>query len=477
MKAKSEKVFDVNAIRGAIEAVVGRENAFSDPEKSIDYGHDEFSLREIACDPELVVKPRSAAEVAGVLRIADAHGVPVTPRGGATGLCGGCVPHCGGIVLSLERLDRVLEIDADNQMAVTEAGVRLSDFSKAVEEGGLYFPPHPGDESAMMGGLVATNAGGSRAVKYGTIRNYIRGLEVVTPTGDILRLGGKLEKSSTGYNLMHLFIGSEGTLGVVTQATVHLITRPSSMRSIVVPFETLEPALETVPLIMKRGVVPLAVEFLEIEPIVLTEEHIRKKWPTKLGTTHLLIILDAETEQEMDRLSEAVAEVCVEKGAIDVFIADTPSKQEEVLAIRSKIYDAIKAGTVEILDIAVPRAEVAGHVRKVREIAARTGMWLPTFGHAADGNVHTHLMKARFENGKMVPVPEAEWRGKADGVREELFRDCRERGGVISGEHGIGLVKKPYLSLVLDERQIELMRGIKKVFDPRGIMNPGKIFD
>jgi glycolate oxidase len=465
------------SVRELFEAAVGRDNAFSDPDKTVDYGHDEFSLKEIAREPDLVVKPKTTAEVAEVLRIADACGVPVTPRGGATGLCGGCVPLHGGVVLSLERMDRVLEVDADNQMAVTEAGVRLSDFARAVEEGGLYFPPHPGDESAMMGGLVATNAGGSRAVKYGTIRNYVRGLEVVTPTGDVLQLGGKLEKSSTGYNLMHLFIGSEGTLGVVTKVILHLNTKPGIMRSLVVPFAELEPALETVPLIMKRGVVPLAIEFLEIEPITLTEEHIRKKWPTKLGTTHLLVILDAPSEAEMDRLSEAVAAVCCEKGAIDVFIADTPSKQDEVLAIRSKIYDAIKAGTVEILDIAVPRAEVAGHVRKVRQAAAKYGMWLPTFGHAADGNVHTHIMKARFEAGRMVPVPESDWRGKADLVREELFRDCRERGGVISGEHGIGLVKKPFLSLVLDERQIEIMRGIKRVFDPRGIMNPGKIFD
>ena len=465
------------SVRELFEAAVGRDNAFSDPDKAVDYGHDEFSLKEIAREPDLVVKPRTSAEAAEVIRIAGAHGVPVTPRGGATGLCGGCVPLHGGVVLSLERMDRVLEVDADNQMAVTEAGVRLSDFVKAVEEGGLYFPPHPGDESAMMGGLVATNAGGSRAVKYGTIRNYVRGLEVVTPAGDVLRLGGKLEKSSTGYNLMHLFIGSEGTLGVVTKVILHLNTKPGTMRSLVVPFAELEPALETVPLIMKRGVVPLAIEFLEIEPITLTEEHIRKKWPTKLGATHLLVILDAPSEAEMDRLSEAVAAVCCEKGAIDVFIADTPSKQDEVLAIRSKIYDAIKSGTVEILDIAVPRAEVAGHVRKVRQVAAKYGMWLPTFGHAADGNVHTHIMKARFEAGRMVPVPESDWRDKADLVREELFRDCRERGGVISGEHGIGLVKKPFLSLVLDERLIELMRGIKRVFDPRGIMNPGKIFD
>jgi glycolate oxidase len=434
-------------------------------------------MKEIAREPDLVVRPGTTDEVAALLKIANAHGIPVTPRGGATGLCGGCVPLCGGIVLSLERMDRVLEVDADNQMAVTEAGVRLSDFAKAVEEGGLYFPPHPGDESAMMGGLVATNAGGSRAVKYGTIRNYVRGLELVTPAGDILRLGGKLEKSSTGYNLMHLVIGSEGTLGVVTKVILHLKAKPGLMRSLVVPFEELEPALETVPLIMKRGIVPLAIEFLEIEPITLTEAHIHKKWPTKVGKTHLLIILDAASEEEMDRLSEAAAAICVEKGAIDVFIADTPSKQDEVLAIRSKIYDAIKSGTVEILDIAVPRAEVAGHVRKVREVAARYGVWLPTFGHAADGNVHTHIMKARYEAGAMVPVPESEWRAKADPIRTELFLDCKARGGVISGEHGIGLVKKPYLSLVLDERQIELMRGIKRVFDPKGIMNPGKIFD
>ncbi len=465
------------AVRAEIEAVVGAGNAFSGSDKTHDYGHDEFSLKEIAHEPDLVVRPGTTAEVAAVLRIADAQGIPVTPRGGATGLCGGCVPVRGGIVLSLERMARVLEVDADNQMAVTEAGVRLSDFAKTVEESGLYFPPHPGDESAMMGGLVATNAGGSRAVKYGTIRNYVRGLELVTPAGDILQLGGKLEKSSTGYNLMHLVIGSEGTLGVVTKIVLHLKAKPGIMRSLVVPFEELEPALETVPLIMKRGIVPLAVEFLEIEPITLTEEHIRKKWPTKLGRTHLLVILDAPSDEEMDRLSQAVAEICCEKGAIDVFIADTPSKQDEVLAIRSKIYDAIKSGTVEILDISVPRAEVAGHVRKVREVAARHGIWLPTFGHAADGNVHTHIMKVRYENGAMVPVPENEWRPKADPVREELFRDCKARGGVISGEHGIGLVKKPYLSIVLDERQIEIMRGIKRVFDPHGIMNPGKIFD
>jgi glycolate oxidase len=464
-------------IREAVEAVVGKENVLSDADKTIDYSHDEFSLREIAAEPELVVKPATTYQVAEVLKLAAQGLIPVTPRGGATGLCGGCVPSSGGIVLSLERMNRVLEIDTDNQMAVVEAGLRLSDLATAVEYAGLYFPPHPGDESAMVGGLVATNAGGSRAVKYGTIRNYVRGLEVACPTGEILKLGGKFLKSSTGYSLLHLFVGSEGTLGVITNAVIQLIAKPALTRSLVVPFAELGPAIDTVPLLLKRGIVPMAVEFLEVEPIVLTEEYLRLKWPTKMGKTHLLVILDANSEEEMDRVSQAVADVCLEKDALNIFIAETPSRQEEVLSIRSKIYEAIKAGTVEILDISVPRAEIAGHVRKVGEIARKYDIWLPTFGHAADGNIHTHIMKARYMNGEMVPVPVSQWRDKVDKVREEIFQDCRERGGVISGEHGIGLVKKPYLALVLDEKQIDLMRGIKKVFDPAGIMNPGKIFD
>ncbi len=463
--------------REALESIVGPANILSDPEKMVDYGHDEFSLRDIAVLPELVVTPTSEHQVSEVLKAAGSLRFPVTPRGGATGLCGGCVPAPGGIVLSLEKMNRILEIDPDNQMAVVEAGVRLSDFATAVEYAGFSFPPHPGDESAMIGGLIATNAGGSRAVKYGTIRNYVRGLEVVVPTGEVLKLGGKLIKSSTGYNLMHLFIGSEGTLGVVTKAVIQLLAAQALTRTLVVPFAELESAIESVPLLFQKGVVPLAVEFLELEPIALTERLLNKRWPTRLGTTHLLIILDASTEEEMDRISHQVAEILLEKNALNIFIAETQSKQDEVLAIRSKIYEAIKSGTVEILDISVPRAEVAGHVRRVREVASETGLWLPTFGHAADGNVHTHIMKARFDDGQLVPLPESEWRPKVERVREALFRDCRDRGGVISGEHGIGLVKKPYLSMVLDEKQIELMRGIKKAFDPDGIMNPGKVLD
>jgi glycolate oxidase len=459
-----------------LRKIVGDGNVLVDPEKLVDYGHDEFSLRDIARIPAAAVMPSDTAQVAAVLALADVFRVPVTPRGGATGLCGGCVPSEGGIVLSLEKM-RAIEIDEENQMAVAEAGVTLLDFIKAVEEAGLYFPPHPGDESAMIGGLVATNAGGSRAVKYGVIRNYIRGLEVVLADGRVIHPGGKYIKSSTGYNLMNLFIGSEGTLGIITKAVIQLMAQPPVLRTLVIPFAELEAAIEAVPRLLRKNIVPVAVEFVGLDVIAITEEFLRKRWPSHEGTTHLLVILDAVTEEEQDRLSQAVAEVCLEMGAIDVFIADTPEKQDEVLAIRSKIYEAIKADTIEILDISVPRAGIAGHVRRVQEVAKKYNIWLPTFGHAADGNVHTHIMKARFEGGKVIPVPESEWRDKINAVRADLYRDGRERGGVISGEHGIGLVKKPFLSMSLEDAQIELMKGIKKVFDPNGILNPGKIFD
>jgi glycolate oxidase len=460
-----------------LERIVGKRNLTQDPEKMVDYSHDESSLAEIARMPELVLKPKNTEEIAEIIRLANNEMIPVTPRGGATGLCGGCVSVCGGIVLSLENMNKILEIDLDNQMAVVEAGVTLLDFYSAVEEAGLFFPPHPGEESAMIGGVIATNAGGSRAVKHGVFRNYVRGLEVVLPTGSVVHLGGKLMKSSTGYNLLNLMIGSEGTLGIITKATVQLTPPAQATRSLIIPYDDLDKAIETVPLLIRRKILPMAVEFMELEIISITEKFLKKKWPCSQGNTHLLIIVDASSEEELDRLSEIVAEVCREKGALDVYVADSPEKQKNVLDIRSKIYEAIKAHTIEILDIVVPRAEISKHVKKVHETSQKYGMWLPTFGHAADGNVHTHIMKARLEDGKIIQVPEEEWKEKIDRVRQELYRDAKTRGGAISGEHGIGMVKIPFLSYVLEEEEIRLMKGIKNLFDPNYILNPNKIFD
>jgi glycolate oxidase len=465
------------AVRRRLAEIVGPADLIFDPEKMEDYGHDEFSLADIRRLPEVVLKPETREEVAAILSLADGERIPVTPRGGATGLCGGCVPAFGGIVLSLEKMNRIVEVDRPNQMAVVESGVTLRDFDRAVEQAGLAFPPHPGDDSAMIGGLVATNAGGSRAVKYGGIRNYVRGLEVVMPRGDIIRLGGKLLKSSTGYNLLHLMIGSEGTLGVITQATIQLLPVAPESRSLVIPFGDIRSAIGTVPKLLDRGIRPLAVEFIEREVIRITEDYLNLRWPSSAGRTFLLVILEAANEGDMEALSQAVAEVCLAEGALDVFVADTPKKQATVLEIRSKIYEAIKSQTVEILDISIPPAEIPAHVAKIREVSERLGIWLPTFGHAADGNVHTHIMKARYEEGRMVPLAEAEWRARFEEVRRELYADGLKRGGVISGEHGIGLVKKPYLALALDEVQIGLMRDIKRLFDPNNILNPGKIFD
>ncbi len=460
-----------------LQKIIGEKSVIIDPEKKLDYSHDEFSLSDIAKEPEIVVKPESAEEISEILRLANRERIPVTPRGGATGLCGGCVPTFEGMVLSLERMDRIIEVDKPNQMIVVESGVMLMDFFSRVEEEGLFFPPHPGDETAMIGGVIATNAGGARAVKYGVVRNYVRGLEVVLPSGTIVHLGGKLMKSSTGYNLLNLMIGSEGTLGVITKATIQLMPSPQTSRSLIIPYEELEQAIDTVPELIAHKILPMAVEFIPKEVIQITEKFLRKQWPVTLGSTHLLIILDASSEEEMDKLSEQVAEICMRGQAVDVFVADSPSKQQQVLEIRSKIYEAIKAQTLEILDIAVPRAEIAKHVRRVQEVSEKYGIWLPTFGHAADGNVHTHIMKAKYQDGEIMPLPEEDWKPKFEKVREELYRDCKERGGVISGEHGIGIVKKPYLSFVLEDEIIDLMRGIKKLVDPNNILNPGKIFD
>ncbi len=464
-------------IIGELEKIVGKRNLIIDREKMHDFSHDESSQPDIVHYPDAVVKPNTTEEVSEILQLANRENIPVTPRGGASGLCGGSVPIFGGIVLSLESMNKIIEIDTANQMAVVEAGVMLGDFYEAAEEVGLFFPPHPGEESAMIGGVIANNAGGARAVKYGVVRNYVRGLEVVLPTGKIIRPGGKLMKSSTGYNLVNLFIGSEGTLGIITEAIIQLMPSPKVTRSLIIPYDKLEQAIETVPRLINKKILPMAVEFVPREVIELAEKALKKTWPVHSGTTYLLIIIDASSEDEIDKLSEAVAEVCMEKGGLDVFVADNPQKQAQVLEIRSKLFEAVKNLVLEVMDIVVPRAEIAAHVQRVQEISEKYQMWLPTFGHAADGNVHTHIMQAKYEDGELIPIPEEEWKPKLEEVRMELYKDCQLRGGMISGEHGIGVVKKHYLPFVLSEEELALMRGIKSHFDPNNILNPGKVID
>lgn len=460
-------------ILAGLATIVGPGNVITDMDLLEPYSHDEFAEKDVRRFPACVVRPGSTDEVSGILKLADTHKIPVTPRGGGTGLCGGCVPVSGGIVLSLERMKRIIEIDKANLMGVVEAGVTLREFYDAIEGSGLLFPPHPGDEGAQIGGLIATNAGGARAVKYGVIRNYVRGMEVVLAGGKVIELGGKLMKSSTGYSLLNLMIGSEGTLGIVTKAILNLTPPPGAMFTLVVPFKTITDAIRTVPLILMNRIIPMAVEFIDRKAITVTEQHLRKKWPCEEGEAHLMFIVDAPDTDGLLELSGRISEICLSEGAIDVYVADDSEKQKNVLTIRSLMYEALHDHMIELLDVCVPRALIDRFVYEVREAEKDFGVWLPVYGHAADGNVHVHLMMDVWDDGEWKEIEDSH--NKANAIRDRLHEAGRRLNGVVSGEHGIGVVKKQYMPLFIDAAQLEIMKGIKKVFDPNGIMNPGKV--
>ncbi len=456
-----------------LEQILGPGGLILEPEQRLNYTHDEFIQEDERYLPDAVVKPASTEEVSAVMRFAFERGVPVTPRGGGTGLCGGCVAVSGGLVLSLERMNREVEVDTKNLMATADAGVPLHDLYAAVEEAGLSFPPHPGDESATVGGVIATNAGGSRAVKYGVVRNFVRGVEAVLPDGEVLQVGGKLLKSSTGYSLLNLLIGSEGTLAVITRAVFHLIPPAASSYTLVASFPTMEDAIGTVPAILQSKILPMAVEFIPREVIPITEAYLDKKWPTEKGSAYLMIIMDGTREDEVQFLSERVGQVCMDHAAEDIFVADSPTRQRNVLSIRSQIYEALKNHLVELLDISLPRGSIAEFVNAANRIGDEAGLWAPSYGHAADGNVHTHIMKSTWKDG--VWTETEGWQEKYPIVRDGVHALGKSMGGMISGEHGIGFAKKQYMADFLGPRQLELMRSIKNVFDPKGILNPGKL--
>lgn len=474
MPDKTYNSVDSKIIRKLIE-IAGEKNVLTEKDDMVPYSHDEFAMDEIHHFPEAVVRPANTEQVVALVKLCNTGNIPLTARGGGTGLCGGCVPIKGGIVVTFENMQKIIDIDTKNLTATVEAGLALTDFYSAVEEKGLFFPPHPGDESATIGGVISTNAGGSRAVKYGVVRNFVKGIEVVLPSGEVVMLGGKYLKDSSGYNLMHLMIGSEGTLGLVTKAVIALIPPPQAVMILVAPFENLHDAISTVPDIMQNKILPMAVEFVDMDSITISSRHLDKIWPCSAGKAHLMISIDGMSEEEVLRLAETVSEVCSAHNALDVFVADTGAKQQDILAIRSNIYEAIKHYMLENLDITVPRSLIAEYVDSIQALEQEYNMWLPTYGHAADGNVHTHLMTSKWVDGEWKEIPN--WKDKYKVVREKLHDLGKKYQGTCSGEHGIGIVKRPYLELFLKPEQIELMRGIKRVFDPKGILNPGKIFN
>lgn len=450
------------------EVMPGR--VFAGEEISSDYDHDEMTEYG-HFPPEAVLQALTAEEISRVLAYCNGRRIPVTPRGAGTGLCGGCVPVCGGVVLSTEKMKRVLEVDVRNMTATVEPGVLLMEFPRSLEGTGLFYPPDPGEKTATMGGNAMTNAGGMRAVRYGVTRDYVTGMEVVLADGSVLRLGGKNVKTSSGYSLIDLMIGSEGTLGFLTSLTVRLVPEPKVNLSLLMPFDDLDSCIGAVPQVLSCGCDPTAVEFMEREVIACAETYLGKQFPDTSADAYLLVRLDGESAEALKPAMDRLTDLVLSLGAKDVLLADTDERKESIWNARGAFLEAIKNSTdgMDECDVVVPRDRIPDFVRRMLSIASEENIRIRSFGHAGDGNLHIYVCR----DG----LPEEEWKRKAGSVMNRLYAAAVELRGEVSGEHGIGHAKSGFLRDSLGNRQIELMRGIKSVFDPNGILNPGKIFE
>lgn len=449
--------------------MVGRDQVLTGAEDLERYARDEM-VRRLPYLPEVVVRPASTYQVAQVLGLASSRRIPVTPRGAGTGLAGGVSPRFGGIVLSTEKLARILEIDADSFTATAEAGVTLKEFCEAVEAKRLYFPLYPGERSATIGGNVATNAGGMRAVRYGVTRHHVLGLEAVMSGGEVIRTGGEYVKSSTGYDLTQLLAGSEGTLAVITAVTVRLALPPGGQEVLWIPFNRLEDAIGAVPDILRGGVLPDGIEFMENDIIELAELYLGRQAPLRGYAAYLMVIVEGSEGEESLRVASTVSEVCRQHRAVDIYLPGSAHARRQLLEMREKFYPAVRGlDPVDIADVVVPRSRIAEFVGQVKRIASRHGIPVIAYGHAGDGNVHLHP-----HGGGM---PREEWDRRAPALFQEIYAAGVSLGGTISGEHGLGYDKKGYLPLAAAPEVLALMRGIKQAFDPLGILNPGKLFD
>lgn len=447
--------------------VSGRESVFTSEEISEDYSHDE--LGGISRMPDALVEVASVDEVSRIMKYACENRIPVVARGSGTGLVGGSVPVFGGIMINLSKMNRILELDEENLTLTLEPGVLLMEISKFVEEHDLFYPPDPGEKSATIGGNISTNAGGMRAVKYGVTRDYIRGLEIVLPNGEILNVGGKVVKNSSGYSIKDLICGSEGTLGIVTKAILKLIPLPKRTVSLLIPFPNLSMAIGTVPKIVKSKATPTAIEFMQREVILAAEEFLGKKFPDNSSDAYLLLTFDGNSLDEIEKSYEMVANICLEEGALDVFIVDTEERKEAVWSARGAFLEAVKAATTDMeeCDVVVPRNKVAEFIQYTDALQNQFDVRIRSFGHAGDGNLHVYVLKDALSD-------EA-WESKLNEVFKAMYSKSVELKGLVSGEHGIGYAKKRYLHEQYGSEYVELMKNIKLAFDPKNILNPGKI--
>ena len=454
-----------------MKSIVGAAYFFTDEESFAKYGSDETEKLHYA--PQVVVKPRTAEEISKLLILSNQHLIHVTPRGAGTGLTGGALPHLGGLVISMERFNTILEIDERNLQVTTEPGVITEVLQNTVKEKGLFYPPDPASKgSCFIGGNISENSGGPKAVKYGVVKDYVLNLEIVLPTGEIIWTGSNVLKNATGYNLTQLIVGSEGTLGIVTKIVLRLIPHPKFDLLMLAPFNSVEKASEAVSAIFRAGITPSAMELMEIESIKLASKLCES---TAIPITedlaaHLIIEVDGNDMEVLMKDMEAIAEVLANYEVGELYFADDTQQKNELWKIRRKANEAsVAAGYTIEEDTVVPRAELPRLIKGVRALALDNGFKVVSYGHAGDGNLHIRInhpkYKKSYENEEI------------QGILIKVFELVKSLGGTISGEHGIGLIQKSFMPVMFDPISMELMKGIKKVFDPNNILNAGKIFD
>ncbi|HJS53304.1 MAG TPA: FAD-linked oxidase C-terminal domain-containing protein [Chitinophagaceae bacterium] len=452
------------------ENCVGEGYVLYDEETLNHYAHDE--TENLHYLPDVVIKPRTADEISTIMKICNAKKIPVTPRGAGTGLSGGALPHLGGVVLSTERMNSILEIDERNLQVTTEPGVITEVLQMTVKEKGLFYPPDPASRgSCFIGGNISENSGGPKAVKYGVVKDYVLNLEIVLPTGEIIWTGANVLKNSTGYNLTQLVVGSEGTLGIVTKIVLRLIPNPKYDLLMLVPFKKLEQAGEAVSAIFRAGFVPSAMELIEIDALRIVSRFVDSSAVqiTADIEAHLIIEVDGNNMDILMSDMESISEMLMQYEIGEIYFADDAQQKAELWKLRRRVAEAVKlAGYTIEEDTVVPRAELPALIRGVKEVGAKYNFNAVCYGHAGDGNLHIRIHKDgtpnSFGDEEMFQSLRA------------LFKLVKSLGGTISGEHGIGLIQKGYMDIVFEQKQLDLMRQIKKAFDPNNILNAGKIF-
>lgn len=438
-----------------------------------DYVRDEMPIYGTAM-PDAVVECAATEEVAAVCKICYDNNIPIIPRGAGTGLTGGCVAHSGGVIIDTTRMNRILSYDLENFTVRVQAGVLLSDLAEDCLNKGVLYPPDPGEKFATIGGNAATNAGGMRAVKYGSTRDYVRAMTVVLPCGEIIRLGGEVSKTSTGYSLLQLMIGSEGTLGIITELSLKVVPQPKQTFSLLALFPDLDTAISCVPKVKMAGLDPQALEFMGREIVVSIERYLeRTVYPGESDGTpvgaYLLTTFECESEESMETVMEQAAEVFLENDALDVIVYDTPEAMRSAWTVRGACLESIltEFSLTDECDVVVPIPKIAEFVNYAKELGGELGVTVRASGHAGDGNVHVNVCANDMDRDEFMAL--------ADKFMKQLYAKGLSMGGLISGEHGIGYAKRTYLDEAMGETVMGLMRGVKRVFDPKGLLNPGKV--